>query len=341
MSGTTVGGYEITRELGRGTFGTVYAAKRGQGELTYALKKLRLGSSGADQVLPHLRELKEIQQEARDSEVPILRLVEFLHQDDAFWLVTRYCDEGSLSDFLLLHPETDENQTVKFMVQISEAVKFLHSNGIVHGGLNMDNMLVTGQFGGFVRGRTIMNYTIKVSDYGIARMSGEDIFMHYYYRYDTPTRYFTAPEVQEQVYTKESDVFSMGAIFAAMLDRTTLRIAEHTCIVPFIIPDIPFGQALDTSPDLNISEVIMKTVATEDSLKTLIVSMLATDPEFRPTAEFVNERLHAIGNATGAMAAVFLGIAVAVFGALTGFWPLFLVGLLGGMLAFYLVISSG
>ncbi|XP_078599850.1 serine/threonine-protein kinase pdik1l-like [Branchiostoma floridae x Branchiostoma japonicum] len=336
----TVAGYEITGELKSGSFGAVYKARRGQGELTYALKKLRLGSRDTDDVLNELQNLQAIQKEARDTEVPILRLVEFLHQDDSFWLVTRFCDEGSLSDFLLLHPETDENQNVKFMIQISEALKYLHRNGIVHGGLTMDNVLVTSQFGGFVRGRTVMKYTIKVSDYGIAKMSGEDIFLHYYYRHDTPTRYFTAPEVQDGVYTKESDVFSMGAIFVALTDRTTLKIAEHHSVVPFIIPDIPFGQALNTSPSLRLSEVVMKNLGENNSLKEMVVAMLSTEPQDRPTSEEVSERMQAIGNATGAMAGVFLGIAIAIGGALMGFWPLSLVGLLGGLLSFYLVIQG-
>ncbi|CAH1232727.1 PDIK1L [Branchiostoma lanceolatum] len=337
----TVGGYEITKEVGKGIFGTVYEARRGQGELTYALKKLRLGSRDADEVLNQLKALQAIQKEARDTEVPILRLVEFLHQDDAFWLVSRYCDEGSLSDFLLLHPETDENQNVKFMMQIAEAVKYLHRKDIVHGGLTMNNVLVCSQFGGFVRGRTVMKYTIKVTDYGIAQMSAEDIFLHYYYRYDTPTRFYTAPEVQDGIYTKESDIFSMGAIFVALTDRTPLKIGDHHSIVPFIVPDIPFGQALNTSPSrIRLSEVAMQDYSRKDSLKTLVMSMLSTDPKDRPTAEAVSERVQAIGNATGAMAGVFLGIAIAVGGALMGLWPLFLVGLLGGLMSFYLLIQG-
>eukprot|EP00058_Branchiostoma_floridae_P013998 XP_002599486.1 hypothetical protein BRAFLDRAFT_223937 [Branchiostoma floridae] len=129
------------------------------------------------------------------------------------WLVMEFCPLGTMNDFLL---KNGPSYNMRFMRQIASAVAYLHDRGIVHRDLKPDNVLVTG---------TKKDPIAKVADFGLAKVCGsafQDIYSQYYLHTDMAFIWYGAPEVWDHHYTEKCDVFSMGVLFAAMLDCSTI-----------------------------------------------------------------------------------------------------------------------
>lgn len=88
----------------------------------------------------------------------ILSCLGVLEALNSLFLVSPYIESGSISGFIRNHPEVDRVDWVSCnfetyldnvsdenlqIVQISEAVNFLHKNGIVHGDIKAANVLVS------------------------------------------------------------------------------------------------------------------------------------------------------------------------------------------------------
>ncbi|XP_066302778.1 serine/threonine-protein kinase pdik1l-B-like [Branchiostoma lanceolatum] len=202
-----VGGYQKLEKLGHGAFGTVYKGwKNGN---FYALKELDLNDDSRKEVQP----LLALTQYSHPNIVLFIEGFEVQAQN-RLWLVMEFCPLGTMNDFLLNYGSS-YNQT--FMTQIADAVAFLHGQGIVHRDLKPDNVLVSG---------TAQNPTAKVADFGLAKVcenAFDDIYSQYYLHTGVAFRWYGAPEVWDYHYTEKCDIFSMGAMFAAMLDCTTVR----------------------------------------------------------------------------------------------------------------------
>ena len=72
----------------------------------------------------------------------IIKLYEVYHDDTNYYLINEYCSEGELCKFLIEFKKFPEVIVRKLMFQIFYAVGYLHSNGIIHGDLKLENLTV-------------------------------------------------------------------------------------------------------------------------------------------------------------------------------------------------------
>ncbi|CAH1238803.1 PDIK1L [Branchiostoma lanceolatum] len=196
-----VPGYSDLEKIGRGNFGMVYKGIAQKDEKWYAIKQLYQSPNGINKIEP----LMALQKSGHDHIV--MFNPGFDH--DRLWLVMDFFPLGNMNDFLL-QPQNIIH-TRLFMTQIADAVYFLHREGIEHGDLKPDNIMVSG---------TAQNPIAKVADFGLAKACRHSFFESW------RSKWYWSPEVFKRfnsLYTKESDIYSMGAMFAAMVDRTTVR----------------------------------------------------------------------------------------------------------------------
>eukprot|EP00058_Branchiostoma_floridae_P014538 XP_002600026.1 hypothetical protein BRAFLDRAFT_221139 [Branchiostoma floridae] len=197
----------------------------------------------------------------------------------SLWLVMEFCPLGTMNNFLLKNGPSYNEQ---FMRQIADAVAFLHGCGIVHRDLKPDNVLVSG---------TKQFPIAKVADFGLAKVCGNafgDIFSQYYLQTDVAFRWYAAPEIWHRHHTEKCDVFSMGVMFAAMLDRTitTATVGRKPLLVVYIQEE-PVAFVQLRNPETNLVDYIM-TGQPDNMLKQIILRMMAYDYQTLPTAAEVN-----------------------------------------------------
>ena len=133
-------------------------------------------------------------------------------------ILTEYCAGGTLND-RLARPSSEE-LNLKWMRQTVDALAHLHSRDIVHRDLKADNVLLTA------------HEDVKLADFGLARefvalktdaLLDDDSWMNSYIQCymnsEVGPVHWVAPEVFDRHYTEKADVFSLGVLFYAILQR--------------------------------------------------------------------------------------------------------------------------
>lgn len=195
-------GYEIVKELGRGSTAIVYVAREIKLNRLVALKMLRSGRVSREDLARFRREAETIAQLTHPNIVRIHGVGE--HCGIPF-LSLEYCDGGNLDEFIRGCPQL-ERLSARIVETIARAVQAAHEQGIIHRDLKPSNILLTD---GMVP---------KVSDFGVAKFADLG-------RQSTQigivfgTPCYIAPEQArgDRDLTDRVDVYSLGAILYELL----------------------------------------------------------------------------------------------------------------------------
>ena len=208
----------IQQQLGIGGFGVVHKVKDVETSSEYALK---------DVVCKNQWDISAVKNEiltlSNISHPNVISIFESGDYDDTeglrhMLILTEYCPGGNLNDRLTR--ESSKEVECKWIRQMAEVLHFLHSRNLVHRDLKPENVLLN------------ENDDIKIGDFGLARefISVKGTVTTYvtyagnYMNTVAGTRDWMAPEVfpgQEGYghYSEKADVFSLGILFWAILER--------------------------------------------------------------------------------------------------------------------------
>ncbi|KAM6543647.1 hypothetical protein CsatB_008094 [Cannabis sativa] len=250
--------YKLKKELGRGQFGVTYLCKEKSTGRKYACKSISRGK---------LINEKEIQDVRR--EVNILlhlngqpNIVEFkgVYEDrENLYLVMELCSGGELFDRMISKGSYSEREAAKIFKQIVNVVHVCHFMGVMHRDLKPENFLLASKDD---------NAPIKATDFGLSVFIEQEKV----YTDIVGSAFYLAPEVLQQNYGKEIDVWSAGVILYILLSGFPPFGGETE---KAICDSILEGNLdLQSSPWPTISA----------SAKDLIAKMLERDPTKRITA---------------------------------------------------------
>ena len=153
-TGTRLGPYEVLSPLGAGGMGEVYKAKDTRLERTVAVKVLPSHLSSSDEVRQRFeREAKTISQLSHPH---ICALYDVGNQDGVEYLVMEYLEGETLADRLLKGALPAE-QTLRYGIEIADALDKAHRQGIIHRDLKPGNVMLT-------------KSGVKLLDFGLARV---------------------------------------------------------------------------------------------------------------------------------------------------------------------------
>ncbi|XP_022778874.1 serine/threonine-protein kinase PDIK1L-like, partial [Stylophora pistillata] len=282
----------IQHELGRGAFGVVYRVQDVATFNLYALKAIPCVNALALQEA--VREAEMLREISHPNIISLRGTKQVLDAQGQLYmfLLTDYCPGGNLNQRL---PRSSNDQVnLTWMKQMASAVAYLHSQNVVHRDLKPDNVLLTS------------TEDVKLGDFGLARgyialtqiqVNGQNTEVRYYMRSEVGTKYYMAPEVfRSDGYSEKADVFSLGVLLYAILERDFIRIdgkAYYGAFVNTYMGKIGLGFALAIQiPFTDIT--FLGYLSTYGSLQMLIRQALNYDPHNRPSAEQVYENLAAI-----------------------------------------------
>jgi Tol biopolymer transport system component len=151
--GSRLGPYEILSAIGAGGMGEVYKARDTRLERTVAIKVLSSHLSASPEVRQRFeREAKTISQLSHPH---ICALHDVGREGETEYLVMEYLEGETLADRLLKGPLPLE-QTLRFGIQIADALDKAHRQGIVHRDLKPGNVMLT-------------KSGVKLLDFGLAK----------------------------------------------------------------------------------------------------------------------------------------------------------------------------
>ncbi|KAA3456328.1 cyclin-dependent kinase F-4-like [Gossypium australe] len=189
--------YKLIKEVGDGTFGTVWRAiNRLSGEVV-AIKKMKKKYYSWEECV-NLREVKSLR---RMNHPNIVKLKEVIRENDILYFVFEYM-ECNLYQLMKGREKLFSEVDIRnWCFQVFQGLAYMHQRGYFHRDLKPENLLVTKDI-------------IKIADFGLAReISSRPPYTEY-----VSTRWYRAPEVllQSYLYTSKVDMWAMGAIMAEL-----------------------------------------------------------------------------------------------------------------------------
>ncbi|KAJ2475712.1 MAPK-activated protein kinase Srk1, partial [Coemansia sp. RSA 2320] len=225
-------GYTVVSRIGEGAFSKVYRARQDATGEEVAIKAIC--KSGLTPVqTANIHKEVAIMESLRHPR--IIKLIGFCESRDFYYLVMEYAEGGELFDRVLQLTYLSERLARHVIIQVAEAVQYLHANGIVQRDLKLENVVfepipvvstgakekqrqgdtsekqeegifVPGVGGGGI-GR------VKLIDFGLSKVVWNQST-------HTPcgTAGYAAPEVvRDELYTKAVDMWGLGCMLYAMI----------------------------------------------------------------------------------------------------------------------------
>ncbi|KAK1273456.1 Cyclin-dependent kinase F-4 [Acorus gramineus] len=189
--------YKIIKEVGDGTFGSVWRAINKQTGEVVAIKKIKRKYYSWEECM-NLREVKSLR---RMNHPNIIKLKEVFRENDVLYFVFEYMEYNLYQLMKDRGKLFSEAEVRNWCFQIFQALAYMHQHGYFHRDLKPENILVTKD-------------VIKIADFGLAR----EICSQPPYTEYVSTRWYRAPEVllQSSVYGSAVDMWAMGAIMAEL-----------------------------------------------------------------------------------------------------------------------------
>eukprot|EP00744_Colponema_vietnamica_P004375 GILI01006547.1.p1 GENE.GILI01006547.1~~GILI01006547.1.p1 ORF type:complete len:838 (-),score=118.97 GILI01006547.1:321-2834(-) len=149
-----VGEYTLLRQLGDGTYGTVFMATHNRTHEIFAIKRVTMDRQCMKAVERQVRREAAMMQGLHHPHV--VRLIQILQTSDAFYFVMELAEGGELFDMVISSSKFTESMARKYFQQLISALHYCHGNDVIHRDLKAENLLLsrTGQ--------------LKVCDFGFS-----------------------------------------------------------------------------------------------------------------------------------------------------------------------------
>ncbi|WP_328709659.1 serine/threonine-protein kinase [Microbispora hainanensis] len=197
--GRLVGGrYQLVEPIGRGGMGVVWRAHDQLLDRAVAVKEVRYDSAMGDELSDlNRRTMREARAAGRLTHPNVVVVHDVIEEDDRPWIIMQLVPSRSLGQVIREDGPLSAERTVEIGLQILDALRAAHRQGVLHRDVKPENVLLTDD------GRVVL------TDFGIARLEA-DSTMTRTGLVGTPA--FIAPErLRGEAAQRESDLWSLGA----------------------------------------------------------------------------------------------------------------------------------
>ncbi|MFM6849740.1 MAG: serine/threonine-protein kinase [Terrabacter sp.] len=266
------GRYRLLDLIGSGGMGHVWLAWDERLSRAVAIKQLRslVDLPEADAEMAHARAMREARITARLHHTNAVPVFDVVDHEGSPCLVMQYVPSRSLHEILAADGTLPARQVAAIGAGVGAALAAAHEAGIVHRDVKPGNVLLAN------------DGTPLLTDFGISRAYGDATLTSTGMLAGTPA--YLAPEVARGgASTPASDVFSLGSTLYAAVEGTP-----------------PFGAG--ENPMALLHRVASQSISPPrraGSLARVLVWMLASAPEDRPTMEQVAKALEAVAAGAG------------------------------------------
>src|SRR5688572_10835249 len=279
------GKYRLDEKLGVGGMGTVYRATHLLIDRPVAIKVLN--SRFVEDEAALIRFRREARAAGRLQHANAVTVTDFGTTSDGYvYIVMELLEGRTLREVLAHDAPLDTARAVSLMMQISAAVGAAHEAGIIHRDLKPANI--------FIVQRTNTPPTVKVLDFGIAKLAAEALeeddhmtLTQVGVMIGTP-RYMSPEQCDGVQLTPASDVYSLGIILYEMLAGMT----------PFT-GSTPLSVAMkhSSSPPRPPSEIV---ATIPPAIESVVLHALEKNPADRPAnADEFRQELYATAEQLG------------------------------------------
>lgn len=214
LIGKQILNYHITKIIGKGGMGTVYLAENTDIEQKVAIKVLNDNLIQSEKVRERMK--KEAQTLLKLDHPNIVKLLNYIEQDNGLYLIMEYVDGCSLEDYILKkNGLIVEKRAYEMIKELLMAFSYAHKKGVIHRDIKPSNIFIT------------KDNHIKILDFGIAHLVTESNDDEKGWVIGTPS-YMSPEQVEGSDIDIRSDIYSLGVLIHTMLtghapyDETTM-----------------------------------------------------------------------------------------------------------------------
>jgi tetratricopeptide (TPR) repeat protein/tRNA A-37 threonylcarbamoyl transferase component Bud32 len=255
--GLIKGQFSLGRQIGYGGMGTVYEGLDVALNRRVAIKKAR-DEIKAD---PHerLRFLQEAKLVAALHHPNVVDVFAVAEEGADVYLVFEYVDGKTLHEIIQSRGRLSLDEALPILRGAAAALDFAHGRGIIHRDLKPSNVMID------------VDGAVKVMDFGIARLAKDALTKASQVMTNTivGTPPYMAPEQEQGLVRKESDVYSLALCFYEMLtgrmafagtgagmlmSKMNKNFAKATALAPELPEELDavFASALDPEPNRRV-----------------------------------------------------------------------------------------
>lgn len=194
--------FAVIKEIGKGNYATVYLVQDLETSEKFAVKQInkevvQKSSRGPSAVVSEIEIMRKI------THPFIIKLYRVYENENFVSLVLDYVDGGSLYQRIHKQEKFPEEVAARFIKNMLEVLRYLHSLNVVHRDLKPENILMSSNDN---------DYEFKLCDFGLACIAGDDQVL----RCGSPG--YVAPEILlKKAYNNKVDIFSAGIILFIIL----------------------------------------------------------------------------------------------------------------------------
>ena len=203
QTGRKIQNYRLISMLGKGGMGEVYLCEDETLGRKVAIKELNNAFTTDPNFVDRFRQEARVQ--ASLVHLNIVSLYSFIEENGQYFMVMEYLEGQTLKELIRQIGPIPEARAINIFKQIMAALKYAHDKNIVHRDIKPSNIMLGA------------NDSVKVMDFGIAKMVGEQGLTRTGQQLGTVS--YMSPE-QVKAFKDidgRSDIYSMGVTFFEML----------------------------------------------------------------------------------------------------------------------------
>ena len=282
MIGQRIRNYRIVREIGKGGMAIVYEAKREDIDSRAALKILRSEFANSEDIAA--RFLNEARAANRVEHPSIVRIFDYGREENGTtFLAMEYLEGETLYRRFRRSKQLAAGVVLRLGRQIASALSAAHAKQVIHRDLKPENILIVPE------PEAPGGERVKILDFGLAKLQSSFGSVRTDSNLLMGTPIYMSPEQcrSSRNATDRSDVYALGTILFELLAGRP----------PFVSKEPGEYIAMHMYYAAPTLRSLMPDVPAE--LGALIDSMLAKDPERRPSMSQVAQVLRELGAAFG------------------------------------------
>ena len=202
MIGREIDAYRILEKIGQGGMGIVYRAVHTKLEQEVAIKVL--SPEFSHDASMRERFVKEAKIQARFSHASVVNILNYIEHEGNIYLVMEFVSGETLEHLLRRDGGVPPERAVSICLGVLDALDFMHSKGVIHRDIKPGNIMFT------ERG------SVKVTDFGIAKMLGEKGQTRTGMRIGT-LWYMSPEQIKGGNASVASDIYALGATLYQMV----------------------------------------------------------------------------------------------------------------------------
>ncbi|HEY1438487.1 MAG TPA: serine/threonine-protein kinase [Casimicrobiaceae bacterium] len=246
---SSLGKYEIRREIGRGAMGVVYEGYDPFIKRVVALKTIRadqLASEDSENVIARFR--REAQAAGRLSHPNIVSIYDFGEEAGTWFIAMEFIRGRELKECFEANERFTTASIVKIMSQILDALDYSHRQGVIHRDIKPANIFM------------LPDGSVKVGDFGIAHIEASNLTQVGAVM-GTPA-YMSPEQILGLPVDGRSDLFSAGVILYQFLTGERPFSGSAATTMQKVLKEDPLPpSSLNVQTPLEMDAIVRKALA--------------------------------------------------------------------------------